>query len=156
MNKHSIKEGDEVFVDMNYANGGYKATVTWVGNNLARIKVDNNEWDIMINRLTPITSEIIICAAIWYKDVNIAKLNPINIEKGVVLCGHRHPHCIYQMKALTGMRTVSRGENAVGAHEQGFLTNKNRFVSREEAAIIAYIAGQIDKRKQTLYSEDIY
>jgi hypothetical protein len=103
--------------------------------------------------------ERIICSAIWYKMQPTAKLMPINIDYGVVLCGHRHPHIIYQMLALTGLRTVQSGENSVGDNEQGFLTNLNRFVNRKEAWIIAEKANQIinvSGGKCTLYSEDIY
>jgi hypothetical protein len=39
---------------------------------------------------------------------------------------------------------------------QGFLTNKNRFVDRQEAGIIALKAKQIDTETQMLYSEDLY
>lgn len=39
---------------------------------------------------------------------------------------------------------------------QGFITTKNRFVDRKEAAEIAYSAGQIASPKDELYSEDLY
>lgn len=39
---------------------------------------------------------------------------------------------------------------------QGFITNGLRFVSREEAAQIAYRSGQISYRKKTLCSEDLW
>lgn len=52
--------------------------------------------------------------------------------------------------------SVLRTEDCVGEYEQGFLTNKNRFVGREEGAIIAFDANQIDEEKQTLFSEDLY
>lgn len=39
---------------------------------------------------------------------------------------------------------------------QGFLTTKNRFVDRKEAAVLAYSAGQISEPKEELYSEDLY
>ncbi len=100
--------------------------------------------------------ETVLCAAIWYKDVKTAKINAKNIEKGVVLCGHRHGHIIQQLVALTGLRTVTNGEDAGGAHEQGFLTSTGRFVDREEAAELAFDAGQIKERIKTLYSEDLY
>lgn len=42
--------------------------------------------------------EYILCAAIWYKDIPIKKhisnVNPTNIDRGLVFCGHRHPHCM--------------------------------------------------------------
>lgn len=39
--------------------------------------------------------------------------------------------------------------------EQGFITDKDRFVNREEAAEIAFAAGQTVKREEILFSEDI-
>ena len=39
---------------------------------------------------------------------------------------------------------------------QGFLTNKDRFVDREEGGTIAFESGQTGVLKKTLYSEDLY
>lgn len=103
--------------------------------------------------------EYILCAAIWYKELPLIKpevlrirgLAPYNVDRGVVFCGWRHPNCLYQKVAITGLRDAESGE-----YVQGFLTNKNRFVDREEAAIIAFDAHQIKKEIETLYSEDLY
>lgn len=38
----------------------------------------------------------------------------------------------------------------------GFMTSKGRYVDRTEAAKIAFAAGQIEKEKNMLFSEDIY
>jgi hypothetical protein len=57
------------------------------------------------------------------------------------------------MVGITGLRSVP---SESGKEIQGFLTSKNRFVDREEGGRIAFNAGQTDKLKQTLYSEDIY
>ena len=100
--------------------------------------------------------ENILIAAIWYKDLPTQNLLPINVDRGIVVCGHRHGHCITTVKALAELRTVRFGSDSVGETTQGFLTNKNRFVGREEAAIIAFDAKQIEKEKQTLFSEDLY
>lgn len=101
--------------------------------------------------------ERIICAAIWYKEQNTAMINPINVTSGVVICGHRHPHCIYTFKALTGKRSVTP---ECGDYIQGFLTNKNRFVDRYEAKKIAIEQNQIINNNidinSGLFSEDIY
>lgn len=105
------------------------------------------------------TVEYILCAAIWYKELPLAKTglanqNPINVDKGIVFCGHRHPHCIYSMVAITGKRSVT---TEVGEYTQGFLTSKNRFVTRKEAALIAFKAEQTEGWYQRdLYSEDLY
>lgn len=102
--------------------------------------------------------ERITCAAIWYKDLPSAKYMPINIDRGVVVEGHRHIDIIRTMVNLLGKRTCQFGENAAGESEQGFITNKNRFVDRIEAMIIARAANQIisDTSLSELYSEDLY
>ncbi len=103
--------------------------------------------------------EYILCAANWYTNLELNKtyefpkghLYPINIKQGIVFCGHRHVQCLYQMIAMTGLR-----QHEAGGEEQGFLTNKNRFVSREEAAAIALGSGQIKEELPRLFSEDLY
>ena len=106
------------------------------------------------------TKEYILCAAIWYKDIPLKKVIdgvlPKNCDRGLVVLGHRHGQCIWTMGSLIGLRSVTNAEDGVGDYEQGFLTNKNRFVGREEGAIIAFNANQIDKETQRLYSEYIY
>jgi hypothetical protein len=106
-------------------------------------------------------NESIICAAVWYKEIPIKKeiptqsTNPINCQTGLVFSGHRHGQCIYTKCAITGLRDAESGEN-----EQGFLTSKNRFVSREEALIIALRENQVidlsQVRGDRLFSEDLY
>ena len=61
--------------------------------------------------------------------------------------GLRHADC-YEAKAKAGDKD--------GCAE-GFVTSANRFVTRCEAATIAYAAGQItDPSIKTLYSEDVW
>lgn len=79
---------------------------------------------------------------------------PKNCTTGVVFTGIRHSQCIYVKSAVTGLRDCESGENI-----QGFLTNLNRFVDREEGWIIAKEASQIIRvsgGEGTLYSEDLY
>lgn len=107
--------------------------------------------------------EYILCAAIWYKELPLIKPEllqmrgsaPYNVDKGIVFCGWRHPNCLYQKCAITGLRDAESGENI-----QGFLTNTNRFVDRKEALIIAKNADQIidleNVRGDRLHSEDLY
>ena len=103
--------------------------------------------------------EYILCAAIWYSDLPLKKpeilesrgFSPYNVDSGVIFCGWRHYNCICQMAAVTGL-----DDSAAGHGKQGFLTSKNRFVDRAEAAKIAYVAGQIEKPHETLFSEDLY
>jgi hypothetical protein len=105
------------------------------------------------------TKEKILCAAIWYKDIPLLKndipsslLRPINCNKGIVFCGYRHSHCMYQMVAIIG-----KAQYEVGEEIQGFLTNLNRFVDRKEGAKIHLLNGGLLKYSNiTLYSEDLY
>lgn len=107
------------------------------------------------------TNEYIACAAVWYKEIPIKKeipvesTNPKNCPTGLVFCGFRHGQCIYTKCAVTGLRDAESGEN-----EQGFLTSKNRFVTREEALIIALENNQVLDLKEIkgnkLYSEDLW
>jgi hypothetical protein len=104
--------------------------------------------------------EYILCAAIWYKDIPLLKVIdgvlPKNCDRGLVVLGHRHGQCMWTMSCLTGLRSVENAEDGVGEHEQGFLTNTNRFVDRKEGAKIAFNAGQIKEEIKRLFSEDLY
>jgi hypothetical protein len=95
----------------------------------------------------------ILCAAIWFIEQQTAISNPIGVTTGMVLCGHSHVHCRDQFIALTGKYMVIP---QCGKYIQGFLTSDNRFVTRQEAATIAWVAGQIDSPRTILYSEDLY
>lgn len=53
LNKHGIKEGDTVIVDVGCANGGYEAKVIGIARVYAHIQVEDSEWCIVISRLTP-------------------------------------------------------------------------------------------------------
>jgi len=103
--------------------------------------------------------EKILCAAIWYKELPLqhifdANVLPVNCDKGIVFCGHRHPHCMYSMLSVTGLKS----NYLAGESIQGFLTNKNRFVDRKEGLQIATIADQIIHSDiiTQLHSEDLY
>lgn len=107
-----------------------------------------------------VKKEYILCAAIWYKEIPLKKIIngvlPKNCDKGIVVTGHRHGQCMWTMGSLTGLRSVTNAEDGVGEYEQGFLTNTNRFVDREEGAKIAFESGQIKSPIKYLYSEDLY
>lgn len=111
----------------------------------------------------PKEEERILCAAIWYKDVelkrDIPQVRPKNVDRGIVVLGYRHGQCIWTMACLTGLRTVDNGEDAAGDHEQGFLTSTNRFVERTEALAIAKSSNQLlagEHVYNELYSENLY
>ena len=111
-----------------------------------------------IQNLDKHNMERIYCAAIWYKDLPTAKYMPTNIDKGIVVEGHRHADIIRTMVNLLGKRTCTNGDDCAGESEQGFVTNKNRFVDRVEGLQIAKTANQIisDTTFKELYSEDLY
>jgi len=104
------------------------------------------------------SKEIILISAIWYKDLEneIKQSLPINCDSGVVILGHRHGQCIQTLLSLKGLRTVTYAPDGAGNHIQGFLTSKNRFVNRKEAAQIAFDTGQTKDLKGLLFSEDLY
>lgn len=95
--------------------------------------------------------EKIVCAACKYKFRG----------DDVVTLGYRHNGAIF---AADGMFFLIRhplhGELAHRTFResevQGFITTKNRFVDRKEAAEVAYSAGQIASPKTELHSEDLY
>ena len=101
--------------------------------------------------------EYILCAAIWFDDGKQHRYQPKNIESGLVLCGWRH-HCIFPQ---TGGLVKERQQLGIYEKEQGFITNKNRFVDRIEAMKIAIKADQVVKDSLQnprigLFSEDLY
>ena len=107
------------------------------------------------------TQERIYSAAIWYKDLTIP--GSIGLSNapgmlGLVIKGHRHADIIYTVYILTGKRTCTNGTDCTGEHEQGFVTNKGRFVDRREAMLIAREANQLigETFSDELYSEDLY
>lgn len=98
------------------------------------------------------TDEYILCSAIWFDDGESYPYQPIGIKTGFVVTGRRHHDCFGVMYIISGgINTHTKFEN-----EQGFLTNKNRFVTREEAGEIAFDAGQTDIKHERLFSEDLY
>jgi hypothetical protein len=115
--------------------------------------------EVELNEITQ-KKEYILCAAIWYKDIPLKKVIdgvlPKNCDRGLVVLGHRHGQCMWTMGSLTGLRSVTNAEDGVGEYEQGFLTNTNRFVGREEGGQIAFNAGQTKDLRTTLFSEDLY
>ena len=115
--------------------------------------------EVELNQITK-KKEYILCAAIWYKDIPLKKVIdgvlPKNCDRGLVVLGHRHGQCMWTMGSLTGLRSVTNAEDGVGEYEQGFLTNTNRFVDREEGGQIAFNSGQTKDLRTTLFSEDLY
>ena len=92
--------------------------------------------------------EICICAAIKWRSK--------------IWRGHRHGDCMRTGReevSFNHCRKVMLGMNLF--ENQGFITSKNRFVSREEGRKLQDLAGikSVDKdgyRGETLFSDDLY
>ena len=85
--------------------------------------------------------EIVICAA-------------VKTNTGKIFRGHRHGDCI---RAITDRR-FEPGHNL---EDQGFITSRNRYVTREEGRKIQDEAGIKSMNSEgympgTLFSEDLY
>lgn len=100
--------------------------------------------------------EYIICAANHYDDGSEQVHKPKNIKTGFVICGHRHHNCIDIFAKIVGFPYSEEAFKILRTEEQGFLTNTNRFVDREEAGEIAFAAGQTKELIKRLHSEDLY
>lgn len=98
----------------------------------------------------------ILCAANHYDDKIEHVHQPKNITSGFVVCGRRHHNCINTFAMIVGFPYDEQGHEIHRTEIQGFITSDNNFVTRREAAEIAFDAGQITEKKTTLYSEDIY
>lgn len=96
--------------------------------------------------------EYIMCAANYYDDGKDHPHQPFNIDKGFVVCGWRHG-CI-GMTYMALNKKAKRWDDCV----QGFLTNKNRFLTRAEALPVARESGQVigDILGGELTSEDMW
>lgn len=92
--------------------------------------------------------EYVMCAAIHIDDGEHYKFKPYNIDTGLVYCGWRHS-CI--IETIKDYRTF---EDKI----QGFLTNKNRFLTRAEALELVKSNGQLTEPiiGGVLTSEDLW
>lgn len=114
--------------------------------------------------------EYILCAAIHFDDGNTYTNQPANISTGFVICGRRHHNCYATYAAIREVNDKKHFQ--LGESVQGFITNRDRFLNRKEAYIIALSCEQITKRpdneeldrifgkiqdhEQILISEDLY
>jgi hypothetical protein len=106
--------------------------------------------------------ERILCAAIW---VDTGKAEPPRRtytypKTGLLFTGWRHCDCFVTLDAWADLLPSGErkriGEEQIAGLHQGFLTSRGRFVDRKEAMTIARAAGQTNKTKVSLTSEDIY
>ncbi len=102
--------------------------------------------------------ERILCAAIHYNN-GTKNTTVLNIDIGVIICGRRHADCIRTLEALIPNIDESKIPDR---DKQGFMTSKNRYISREEAFLIAKANNQIEHKMfdndetGSLNSEDLY
>lgn len=87
-------------------------------------------------------------AAIRFKQLNSDRYSPTEYR---IMHGWRHNEIFNEMKR-NGI-VYDRND-----YETGFITNERpiHFVNRQEAAKIAYKAGQVPKLLKALYSEDLW
>jgi hypothetical protein len=114
-----------------------------------------NEFVRTIKQVDKEPIEQITCSAIHFETDEPCPHQPKNIMTGFVVTGHRHNNCYTTASLLDPSFGYKKFSNV-----KGFLTNRNRFVDREEAMRIALKAGQVkagDTQNETkLYSEDLY
>ena len=94
----------------------------------------------------------ILCAALLYN--------------GNIVAGYRHSDCYQTIADILGVDTccddwANKIPNLPGRKEQGFLTSKNRYVSRSEGFTIALQNNQLilpyrEGQEKILISEDLY
>lgn len=92
-------------------------------------------------------TEYIMCSAIYYNDGVDHIFKPYNIDKGLVYGGWRHSNVF---------ETMPKGH--ISGSIQGFLTTKNRFLTRKEALVLVKENGQLTKPiiGGELTSEDLW
>lgn len=100
-------------------------------------------------------NEYILCSAIWFDDGKEYLYQPKNIKTGFVICGRRHHNCYATLSAIV------KNDDTIQNHLQyekiqGFLTNKDQFVDRRDATVVAFLANQIEEMKYELFSEDLW
>ena len=107
--------------------------------------------------MSRLNGDTILCAAIWADDGVEHAHQPMTT--GLVFCGHRHHNIFAQLAPIYGKLVKERRDKGV-EETQGFLTQRGRFVGREEGMKIAVEAGQVQVGKthkpNMLFSEDLY
>ena len=73
----------------------------------------------------------------------------VRTKDGRIITGGKHAEIIEEIFDTLGPTYTTDTE-------MGFVTSDGRFVSRNEAAEIAYLAGQTNKKLETLHTENLY
>lgn len=98
--------------------------------------------------------ERVLCAAVWIDD-GVSRVHQ-PVASGLVIGCWRH-HQGLSTAADIRSSVKCAPDNSPYPKTQGFLTSHGRFVDRTVAYRIARVAGQVKhKRKETLFSEDLY
>lgn len=100
--------------------------------------------------------EYILCVAIHFKDGKRHEHTPKNVGIGFVMCGRRHHNILTMLYELTPSEKRRNSLSKRSEHTQGFITSLDRFVDRNQAATIAFKAGQTKVDHATLMSEHLY
>lgn len=89
-------------------------------------------------------TEKIVCSAVYVDDGIEHKGQPLNVERGFVVCGRRHSDCYSTLRALGVLeRYCTYDSDTSHRRNQCFVTSRNRMVGRKEAFILAKEAGQL-------------
>lgn len=97
--------------------------------------------------------EKILCSAIWYDDGKHYPHQEIyGVDSGFIIGGFRHHNIVGALSTNNKHRNDGKEYKTI----QGFITSCGRFVTREDAALIAYNSGQIKEQVKRLFSEDLY
>lgn len=106
--------------------------------------------------------EYILCAAIW---IDTGKAEPPRRTytypaTGLVFAGWRHADCWVALSSwlahLSERESEALDEQERAGKHEGFITSTGRFVDREDAGCIAFIAEQVSRDGLWLTSEDLY
>jgi hypothetical protein len=114
-----------------------------------------------------LSQERIICSAIHYIHGPVHENQPAGIDSGFIISGRRHKDCYAALKSIAYVvdqpRKAEFMKDKIKRENQGFITNRNRYVGRREAMLIAKAAGQLLRpdlhegmEDRELTSEDLY
>ena len=109
----------------------------------------------------PVKQERIICAAYRFKEgYRTPYMEKLTEKDGTMIEDMFHGPCRETFKMAMGWRHPDiryKYNDVIDTSDLGgFMTSFGRYVDRKEAAKIAFAAGQIEKEKAWLFSEDLY
>lgn len=81
--------------------------------------------------------------------IELIKHAAVKLTDGQIMRAKNHGECLH-MAYCMGLKQIQ------GEGNQGFVTNKGRYVNRTEAAEIAFSNYQISKEVNALFSEDLW